>query len=347
MRAHRLLAAAVATATALALAACGGGSDDDAGQSAAPGSSASAAQFPVTIKHALGTTTIAKKPERVATVAWENQEIPLALGIVPVGMAKANFGDDDGDGMLPWVGEKLKALGGTAPVMFDETDGIAFEAVANTKPDLILATYSGLTQQDYDTLSKIAPTIAYPDAPWATPWRDIVKLSSQALGLGAQGDALIAGTEQQMTEAAAKYPQLAGKSTMFMTHIDQTNLSKVGYYTAHDTRTQFFADLGMKIAGNVTKASEGTDAFTLEQSAEQIQAFDDVDVIVSYGDDKLLAQLQSDPLLSKVPAVKRGSVVVLVGSTPLATAANPTVLAIPYVLDDYVKMLAGAADKVS
>jgi iron complex transport system substrate-binding protein len=150
-----------------------------------------------------------------------------------------------------------------------------------------------------------------------------------------------------MKDAAAKYPQLAGKQTMFMTHIDPADLSKVGYYTSHDTRTQFFSDLGLKIADNVEAASKGTDAFTLNQSAEQIQAFDKVDVIVSYGDANLLANLKKDPLLSKVPAVQRGSVVVLVGSTPIATAANPTVLAIPYVLDDYVKMLADAADKVS
>ena len=346
MRAHRLLAAALTAATALALAACGGGSADT-DETPAGGSSAAAATFPITIKHKLGTTVIEKKPERVATVQWENHEVPLALGIVPVGMAKANFGDDDGDGMLPWVGTKLKELGGQTPVLFDETDGIAFEAVADTKPDLILATYSGITQQDYDTLSKIAPVVAYPDAPWATPWREIVKLSSRALGLAEQGDQLIADTEKKMKDAAAKYPQLAGKQTMFITHIDPADLSKVGFYTTHDTRTQFFTDLGLKVADNVEKASQGTDAFTLNQSAEQIQVFDDVDIMVSYGDDKLLTNLQKDPLLSKIPAVKRGSMVVLVGSTPIATAANPTVLAIPYVLEDYVKMLADAADKVS
>ncbi len=65
-----------------------------------------AAGFPLDIKHALGTTTIAKKPIRIATVAWANHEVPLALGIVPVGMAAANFGDDDGDGLLPWVSER-------------------------------------------------------------------------------------------------------------------------------------------------------------------------------------------------------------------------------------------------
>ncbi len=45
-------------------------------------------------------------------------------------------------------------------MLFDETDGIDFEAVADTQPDLILATYSGMTAEDYKTLSEIAPTVA-------------------------------------------------------------------------------------------------------------------------------------------------------------------------------------------
>ena len=50
------------------------------------------------IEHAYGTTTIPAKPTRIATVAWANHEVPLALGVAPVGMSKATWGDDDGDG---------------------------------------------------------------------------------------------------------------------------------------------------------------------------------------------------------------------------------------------------------
>jgi iron complex transport system substrate-binding protein len=343
MRSHRFLAGVAALATALALGACGGAPE---AEDAPAASGSAAAAFPVTVKHKFGTTTVEKKPVRVATVQWANHEVPLALGIVPVGMAKANFGDDDNDGVLPWVAEKLKALNAPTPVLFDENDGINFEAVADTKPDVILAAYSGLTQQDYDTLSKIAPTVAYPEGPWATAWRDTIKLESQALGLAAEGDALIAGFEKDMTAAVAKYPNLAGKSTMFMTHVDPTDLSKIGFYTTHDTRAQFFTDLGLPAPESIKKLSATTDAFTLEQSSEQIQVFDDVDIMVLYGDAKLLSAAQADPLLSKIPAIKRGSVVLL-GSNPLGTAANPTPLALPFVLDDYVKLLADAASKVS
>ncbi len=237
MRTPRLRVLALAAALLVGLTACGGQDDEtkaDAAGADAPG------QFPVTIKHALGTTVIPDKPKRVATVNWANDEVPLALGVVPVGMAKANFGDDDGDGVLPWTEARLKELDAKTPVLFDETDGIDFEAVADTRPDVILASYSGLTAQDYETLSEIAPVVAYPEAAWATPWRDIVRLNSKAIGLADEGDKLIGDLEGQIAETVAKYPRIKGKSAMFMTHVSSKDVSEVGFYTTHDTRTQFF-----------------------------------------------------------------------------------------------------------
>ena len=346
-RSTRSLAGALAVA-ALLLAGCGGGSDDDAAPAAAgtPEPSAAGQQFPLTIEHALGTTTIPAKPERVATVNWANHEVPLALGVVPVGMAGANFGDDDTDGLLPWVEEELQELGAKTPVLFDETDGIDFEAVADTDPDVILASYSGLTQEDYDTLSEIAPVVAFPQAPWATEWREMIRLNSQGIGMAAQGEELIEDLEQQIARAAAKSPQIAGKSTMFLTHVDMTDLSEVSFYTAHDTRARFFEDLGLATPPSIVKASATTDQFSLTQSAEQVDAFDDVDIIVTYGDEKLVKTLKADPLLSKMPAVANDAIVLLPQS-PLGTAANPTPLAISWVLEDYVAMLAKAADSSS
>ncbi len=133
------------------------------------GATAAVAQdFPITIDHAFGQTVIAQRPERVATVAWANHEVPLALGVVPVGFAAAGFGDEDGDGLLPWVAARVDDLGADTPPLFDEGDGIDFEAVAATQPDVILAAYSGLSRSDYDTLSMIAPVVAYPASPWST-----------------------------------------------------------------------------------------------------------------------------------------------------------------------------------
>ena len=307
--------------------------------------SSSAAWVPVTIEHALGTTTIDAKPERVATVNWANHEVPLALGVVPVGMAAANFGDDDGDGVLPWVEEKLEELGAETPVLFDETDGVDFEAVADTEPDVILAAYSGLTQEDYDTLSEIAPVVAYPETAWGTSWRDVIKLNSESMGMAAEGQALVTDLEQEIGDAVAKHPEIAGTSAAFLTHVDTADLSEVSFYTTHDTRAMFFEDLGLTTPESIATASATTEKFSLTQSAEQADAFDDVDMIVTYGGDELVEALEGDPLLSQMPAVKAGAVVNLPGTSPLGTAANPTPLSISWVLDDYLSLLAKAADK--
>jgi iron complex transport system substrate-binding protein len=69
-----LLAAATLTACA---------SDKDS--AAAPAASGSAGTaFPVSIAHKFGSTTIDKRPERVVTVGWNDQDPVLALGVVPV-----------------------------------------------------------------------------------------------------------------------------------------------------------------------------------------------------------------------------------------------------------------------
>ncbi|WP_413785922.1 iron-siderophore ABC transporter substrate-binding protein [Agrobacterium sp. rho-13.3] len=299
--------------------------------------------YPIVIKHALGTTTIAKKPERVATVAWANHEVPLALGIVPVGFAAANFGDDDGDGLLPWVAEKLKALGAEKPVLFDEGDGIDFEAVAATQPDVILAAYSGLSQADYDTLSQIAPVIAYPQSSWATDWREMIRFNSAGLGMSEEGEALIKRIDGEIAEVVAGYPQLKNKSAMFVTHLDATNLSTVNFYTANDTRVKFFADLGLTSPKSVREATK-PGQFAVGVSAERVDAFDDVDIVVTYGGQPLLDAVKADPLLSKMPAVEHNSIVML-GRNPLGTAANPTPLSISWVLKDYAELLAKAVEK--
>ncbi|PLK69124.1 ABC transporter substrate-binding protein [Rhizobium sp. TH135] len=308
-----------------------------------PASAEDKPAFPVEITHAFGTTVISEKPVRVATVAWANHEVPLALGIVPAGMAAANFGDDDGDGVLPWVAERLKELGAETPALFDEGDGIDFEAVAATEPDVILAAYSGLSQAEYDTLSQIAPVVAYPQAPWSTDWRETIRMNSAGLGMSGEGEALITNIEGEIAAEVAKYPELRGKTAMFVTHLDASDLSLVNFYTTQDTRVRFFQDLGLAMPKSVTRASS-TGSFAGSISAERVDDFNDVDILVTYGDQTLLEAMKANPLLAHMPAVRREAIVLL-GRDPVGTAANPTPLSVTWVLPDYVRLLAEAARK--
>lgn len=333
----RAMTVAAAMSTALVLTAC------SSTETPADAKGGDESWTPVTIEHALGTTTIEEKAERVATVNWANHEVPLALGVVPVGMASADFGDDDGNGVLPWVEDKLEELDAETPALFDETDGIDFEAVADTQPDVILAGYSGLTQEDYDTLSEIAPVVAYPETAWGTPWREMIEINSKAIGLAEEGEELVKDLETEIDSAVADHPAIKDMSTMFLTHVDPSDLSEVNFYTTHDTRAMFFEDLGMQAPASIQKASDETDQFSSTVSAEQADVFDDVDIIVTYGGDDLVTTLEDDELLSQMPAVKNKSIVNLPGDAPLGTATNPTPLSISFVLDDYLDELDKAA----
>ena len=338
MRPNRPAAAtAMIAIAAIALDGCASATADSPDDSA--GAPASGDGFPVTIEHAFGETVIESKPERVATVAWSNQEVPIALGVVPVGMAEVTWGDDDGDGVLPWVEDKLDELGAETPVLFDETDGIDFEAVADTQPDVILAAYSGLTQEEYDTLSKIAPVVAYPEVAWGTSYEDMIRLNSQALGLAAEGDALIEELHGEVDAALANYPELADSRVLF-SYIDPSDFSQIGFYTSLDTRPGFLEGLGLPVPAVVEEESDGVQFYTTV-SAEQADRFADVDVFVTYGDasGSIIAQLQADPLLSQIPAIAEGRIAILEEATPLAASANPSPLSIGWGVDEYFALL--------
>lgn len=342
MRSVRRIAAAGAALTlGLTLAACSSEADDKAGEASG--------EDTIVIKHAFGETVLEGRPERVATIDWANQEVPLALGIVPVGMAKMTWGDDDEDGIQPWVEEKLEELGGEQPVLFDESDGYDFEAIDGTRPDVILAGYSGMTREDYETLSQIAPTIPFPEggAPWATDWRDSLMINAQGLGREEEGEELVAQMEEQIAAAVEANPAIEGKNAAFLTHIDPTDLSEVNFYSAADTRSQFLEDLGMKIAPSIVEnTKEGQ--YNGSISTENADRLEDIDVIVTYGGPELVKALEGDPVLSQLPAVRTGAIVNLYDPTdPAVTAANPTVLSFPDLLDSFVTSLADAAKKNS
>jgi iron complex transport system substrate-binding protein len=335
-----LILSAVAASAALVLTGC------SAGGSAAPSSSAGdGGAFPVTVKSALGDATIEARPKRIATWGWGAQDIVLALGIVPVAMPAFPYGGDK-QGVLPWDAERIEQLGGKTPQILDAQSGeVPFEEFVTAKPDVILAPYSGLTQTEFDTLSKIAPVVAYPEKPWATSWRDQTAIVGKALGMTKQADALVTKTEDTVSALAAKYPVLEDK-TFFYAAANEPG--KLNVYRAEDPRVQLLNDLGLKNSPSIASldASKGDGSFFYQLSDENLSKID-TDLLVMYFDKQSSVDaFTSDPLVAAMPAVKEGRFAPIVGESFVAATSAPSVLSIPWMLDRYVPELAKAADKV-
>lgn len=309
------------------------------------GTNDSETTYPITIKHAFGETVIEEKPERIATIAWGNNDVPLALGVVPVGISEANYGVTDGSGLLPWTADKFKELGVENPVLFDDVAGLDFEAINDVQPDIILAAYSGITKEEYALLSEIAPVIAYPNLPWQTLWRDQIRINAEAMGMKTEGESLVKELEELINTKTADYPQIEGKKTAFL-YFNPADLGKFYVYLPSDPRAAYLTDLGMPFPESVTELAKESDSFSIELSAENVDVLEDVDIIITYGTDTLLAALQADPLVGTVPAVKRGSVAVIEDGTPLAASGTPSALSIPATIDEYLTIIGEAADKV-
>lgn len=356
MRAKNLLNAAIPMALAVAVVAgCGaknGGSESSAtaksasvttssksSENTSSSGAVSTASFPIAMKHAYGETVINAKPERVVTLDWNNADAVLALGIVPVGTARANWGPVTDKGLLPWTEEKFKELGTDNPNVFNDLDGYDYEAVAAAKPDIIVAPYSGMDEKAYKRLSEIAPTLPFKETAWKTTWREQTVEAAEALGLRAEGEKLVADTDAFIKENFAKYPKLANKSAAIC-YINAADLSSFSVYRTADPRGAYLTDLGFAFPEKVEALATDKNAFYVKISSElAVEALSDTDIIITYGDDKTVAALQKDAIFSKIPAVKEGRVVVLDSNGNLAAACNPSVLSIKAELVNYLEAI--------
>src|SRR3954453_15959819 len=335
-----VVASALVASAALVLTGCSAG-----GPAPADTSAGDSGAFPVTVKSALGPATIDAKPKRIATWGWGAQDIVLALGIVPVAMPKFSYGGN-ADGVLPWDAEKLTKLSAKTPQLLNaDTGEVPFEAFVAAKPDVILAPYSGLTQTEFDTLSKIAPVVACPEKPWATSWRDQTPIVGKALGPADEADALVSKTEDTVSSLAAKYPVLKDK-TFFYAAANEPG--KLNVYRAEDPRVQLLGDLGLKNSPSIgaLDTSKGDGSFFYALSYENLSKID-TDLLVMYFDKQSSVDaFTADPLVAAMPTITEGRFAPIVGESFVAATSAPSVLSIPWMLDRYVPKLAKAADAV-
>lgn len=328
---------ALAAAGALILSGCAGssGAAPDSPASAAPGDSTA---FPVTFEHIYGETTIDTAPARVATWGWGATDAVLALGIVPVAMASMDYGGGD-DRITPWVEDAIEKLGGESPVILDNaTYELSVEELLATDPDVLIASYSGLTQEEYDAVTAAGiPVVAPEEALWSTPWRDVITDTGTVLGLADEAEQLIGDLDGLVEDAAAQHPEFQGTSIAYAAD----DVDTFYLYLPADPRVEILEDLGFTSAPAVTDLDTGESTFYTTVSSENLDKID-ADVIFTQTDSQeaLTTFLTSDRT-GIIPAVGKGAVGAIIGEENVA-AISPTALTLPWILPSIVEQLATA-----
>ena len=339
-------ATAVLAAAALTLSACSTGPTTSVADA---GNATSSTAFPVTIKHVYGETTIEKQPTRVATVSWVNDDVAIALGVVPAGVPKNEWGGNP-QGSTPWKDAALEKLGAgfgsaKAPVQYSEADGINFTEIAKLNPDVILAAYSGLTEEDYRKLSGIAPVVAHPDVAYGTSWQDATTIIGKALGKEGEAAQLVSDTEATVKDKVSQYPQIQGKSFIYG-NLEPAKGDGVNVYTANDNRPRFLSEIGMTLAPVVADNSKGSKEFYIPWSAEKANELRS-DIFVTWVPDSSTADaIKADPLLGQISAIKNGALVADSDNTLTLSISASSPLSLPWSLDAFLPQLAAAAEAV-
>lgn len=338
-RTRRLALAVALTTSALILAGCASGPTTDTANGN-DDASASSAAFPVTIESSLGEAVIESAPQRIVTIGWASADTAIALGTTPVGVEAATWGGN-ADLQFPWVAEAVEAAGDELPAVFNVYPEVDIEAILALEPDLVLAPQSGITAADFATLSEIAPTVAYPGAPWATAWDDQIDIIGKALGKSAEASALIDDIDTQLADAAAANPEFADLSYAY---VYAAAPGELAFYQAGDARVDVISALGLTLDPTVaeTPVTEGT--FTAVVGLEQADLLDNVDVLFTWFNDTANeAEIEDQPLFAQIPAVGRGSYLPNVDNQLAMASGLVTPLSVPWSLDKYVPMIKKAA----
>ncbi|WP_109506681.1 iron-siderophore ABC transporter substrate-binding protein [Nocardioides speluncae] len=343
-----LAAAGAAVVLTASLTSCSTGSTEAKEQPAPErGSKAEEGALPTTVKHVFGETTIEAEPKRVVTLGWSDQDFVLALGVVPVAVNKVIWGGNE-NGSTDWFDQELERIGGEAPVQYDGSTAAPVDDIAKLDPDLILAANSGVTKAEYAKLSKIAPVVAYPGAPWTTDWQDSLKLIGQALGRPKLAAEKLAKTQDVLAQAQQDHPELVGTTVLFA-GISTADLSKIDYLTSHDTRMKVLEQVGLVNAPVVKKMAGDSTAFYESVSAERADTLaSDVAILMPYEEPteaEYIKQVEGDALISKIPAVTRGAW--WTGGAPrtMLSLSAPSPLSLPWAMDNVIPEIAAAAKK--
>lgn len=287
------------------------------------GEPATAGGETVTVEHSYGTTTIEGTPERIVATSSQWLDALVELGVQPVAYYSAgSYGDDRG--LYPWqtdVSPDAMALSPTA-----ETS-VPVEEVAALEPDLILGAWQIASQNDYDTISAVAPTIGPLGDTGVDRWDEQVRVLGEVLGRTDDAERIIADRNAEIEEAAL--PGLEGRTAALSQYV--TNEQQVVVVAdPDDGAAALFTQLGMTLPPALV-AEGGASQGRVVLGPERVDALvADLLIILPRGGTE--QDLMALPGFDRLPAVTGGGLAIV--DFPTVVAFNtPSSLSIGYALD--------------
>ena len=317
----------------LGAAGCGTGGSEDR----ETGGEESASGGTRTIEHKYGSTKISGDPKRVVTVGFTDQDYVLALGVKPVAVREW-YGEYD-YATWPWARDEL---GDAEPEVLPSTE-LNFEQIAGLEPDLIVGVSSGMTQEEYDTLSEIAPTLAQSGefVDYGVPWQEQTRAIGRALGRQDRAGEVVYDVEARFAAAREEHPEFEGASGVVVGLTVEDDSYTPSPYGPQDVRGRFMSSLGFRIPEEI--ADLAGDSFFADLSRERLGLIDtDVLVWVTVVAESFEA-VSTDPLYRRLDAAREGRDIFL-EETLSGALSFGSVLSLTFALDELVPRLAAAVD---
>lgn len=289
--------------------------------------------FPVSVAHKYGTTVIPKAPKRIVTLGLSDQDAVLALGVRPVGAV--DWFNERPYGLWPWTKDRW---GSHPPTIVGARDDVDKEKVLDLHPDLILALYSGMSQEQYAELSKIAPTVGqpedYPD--YGAPWQEMTRMTGAAMGKRAAADRLIADVDDRFAAARKEHPDWQGRSVAV---VDPYQPGEYAVFAKSDPKAVFMTELGFRVPDEITEAAGDDNAAQI--STERADLIDTDLLLFLTADPSAEARVRADPVYKGLAVARENrAMFVPYAQPPIGAALSfDTVLSIPYALDEFVPLL--------
>lgn len=264
-----LAGALTASAALLLSAACGGGGAES--ESAGGGDGA----FPITVEHAMGTSTIESEPQEVVVLDTSYLDSAIALGLDVVGRTDYSDGGD----LRDYLGADGTTHAGDAEVV-GTLEAPDLAAIAELEPDLILS--AKVRHEDvYDQLSQIAPTV-FSETTGAT-WKENHVMVGEAVGDKETAERQVADYEERAAELGERIAEANGGEMPTANLARFAGEPTVRLYQPESFPGIVLSDVGLPMPEDAPEGEDGAIAANLGQ--EEILDLDADHIFVSTWDD--------------------------------------------------------------